>query len=83
VAGDTFTTETYSSALFNNRNVGTAKPVSVTGLSISGGDAGNYTLASTSASTTANISARTLTISAMGVNKVYDGNANATVNGVA
>ncbi|MDX1901138.1 MAG: YDG domain-containing protein, partial [Gammaproteobacteria bacterium] len=78
VAGDVFTTETYSSATFADKNVGTAKTVSVSGIAISGGDASNYTF-NTTATTTANITARALTISATGINKVYDGNTTATV----
>src|SRR5205823_1680324 len=54
------------------------KVVSVAGISISGTDAGNYTF-NTAALTTADITARPLTISATGVNKVYDGSPNATV----
>jgi len=77
VSGDIFS-DSYLSATFNNKNVGTAKPVSVTGIGISGTDAGNYT-ANTSAATTANITARTLTITATGINKVYDGNNKDTV----
>src|SRR4029079_14073186 len=77
VAGDVFTTS-YGSAAFNTKNVGTAKLVSVTGISISGTDAGNYT-ANTTASTTADITARALVVSAGGVNKVYDGDTTATV----
>jgi hypothetical protein len=41
------------SASFATKTVGTNKTVSATGLSLSGTDAGNYQLASTSASTTA------------------------------
>src|SRR5204863_1570186 len=52
--------------------------VSVSGISISGADAGNYTFNLT-ASTTADITARPLSVSATGVNKVYDGSAAATV----
>jgi hypothetical protein len=77
VAGDVLTTS-YASATFTDKNVGTGKPVSVSGISISGGDAGNYT-SNTTASTTATITQRALTISATGVNKVYDGNTTATV----
>src|SRR5207253_3239239 len=77
VAGDNLTTA-YTSATFNNRNVGTTKPVSVSGISISGADSGNYTF-NTTASTTADITARALTVSATGVNKVYDGTDAATV----
>ena len=80
VSGDDLTTS-YASASFNNKNVGTNKPVSVSGISIFGGaDAGNYVLGNTTANTTANITQKTLTVSASGVNKTYDGNASATVN---
>ncbi|MFN4257951.1 MAG: beta strand repeat-containing protein [Gemmataceae bacterium] len=78
VAGDVLTIS-FTSATFNNKNVGTNKTVTVSGISITGTDAGNYTLGSTTATTTANITARTLTVSATAQNKVYDGNANATV----
>jgi hypothetical protein len=53
--------------------------VTATGLSLSGADAGNYGLASTSAATTGDITVRTLTVSATGANKVYDGTTAATV----
>jgi hypothetical protein len=78
VSGDAVT-DAYTSASFNDKNVGTGKPVSVSGVSISGADAGNYTLGNTTASTTADITGITLTVSAAGINKVYDGNATATV----
>src|SRR5207245_1192012 len=42
VAGDVFT-DSYTAASFANKTVGTGKPVSVSGISISGTDAGNYT----------------------------------------
>src|SRR5213076_989281 len=67
VAGDVFT-DSYTSAAFNTKDVGTGKPVSVSGISIAGTDAGNYTF-NTTASTTANITARSLTVSATGINK--------------
>jgi len=66
-------------ATFADKTVGNGKSVTATGLSLSGADAGNYQLASTSASTTADITARALTVSATGVNKVYDGTTAATV----
>ena len=53
--------------------------MTVSGISITGADAGNYTLTVTTAATTANITARALTVTATGVNKVYDGNTTATV----
>src|SRR5262249_58353529 len=65
-------------ATFADKDVGTGKGVSVSGISISGTDAGNYTF-NTTATTTADITARALTVSAHGVNKVYDGTTAATV----
>ena len=70
---------TGGAASFDNKNVGTGKSVTATGLSLSGADAGNYTLASSSASTTASINARALVVSATGSDKVYDGTASASV----
>src|SRR6185312_16341631 len=73
VSGDVVTTA-YTSALFDDKNAGNGKPITVTGISITGGtDAGNYDLANTTASATANITKRPLTVSATGVNKEYDG----------
>src|SRR5207302_1632205 len=77
LSGDVFT-DSYTSATFDTKNVGTGKPVSVSGIAITGADAGNYTVNAT-ASTTADITARALTVSATGVNKVYDGTTAATV----
>jgi hypothetical protein len=77
VAGDNLTSA-YLSATFADKNVGAAKTVTVTGISISGTDASNYT-ANTSTTTTANITPRTLTITASGQNKTYDGTTAATV----
>ena len=68
-----------TSAAFIDKNVGTGKVVAVSGIAITGADAGNYSLASTAASTTANITPRALTVSATGINKVYDGTTAATV----
>jgi hypothetical protein len=66
-------------ATFADKNMGNGKTVTVTGLSLTGANAGNYVLASTSATNTANITKATLTVSATGVNKIYDGTTNATV----
>jgi hypothetical protein len=63
----------YTSASFASTHVGSGKTVSVSGISISGADAGNYNLTSTSATTSANISARPITVSAVADTKVYDG----------
>ncbi len=68
-----------SNGHFGNKNVGDGKTVTAD-VELIGGDKANYQLTSPSAATTANISERDLTVTATGVNKVYDGNANATVN---
>ena len=69
---------TGGAATFGDKKVGTGKTVTATGLTLSGADAGNYTVNST-ATTTANIAAYALTITATGVSKVYDGTTGATV----
>ncbi|MFN0054148.1 MAG: beta strand repeat-containing protein, partial [Planctomycetales bacterium] len=78
VSGDTLTTN-YGSASFADKNVETGKTVSVIGMAISGADAANYALSSTTASATADITARSLTVSATGVSRLYDGTTNANV----
>ncbi|HSZ59624.1 MAG TPA: YDG domain-containing protein [Tepidisphaeraceae bacterium] len=77
VTGDSLTTA-YTTATFADKNVGAAKTVSVSGISLSGTDAPNYTF-NTSTSTTANITPRALTVTAIGVNKIYDGTTAASV----
>jgi hypothetical protein len=58
--------------------VGAGKAVSVSGIGITGADAGNYSV-NTTAATTADITQRALTVSATAQNKVYDGGTSATV----
>ncbi len=69
LAGDVLVLS-YTNAIFNDQNVGTGKTVSVTGISISGADAGNYTF-NTSTGTTASITPVTLNISAQAKTKTY------------
>jgi hypothetical protein len=71
-------TVVHTGATFADKNVGTGKTVSVTGVSLTGTDAGNYTVAATG-STTADLTPRTLNVTYTGVNKVYDGALSATV----
>ena len=78
VTGDVFT-DGDTTASFADKNVGSAKTVSVAGISITGTDAANYTLASTTTTASANITQRTLTVSATAQDKVYDGNSTANV----
>ncbi len=67
-------------ASFANKNVGTGKSVDVTGISLSGAAAGNYSLAATTTTTTADITAKALIASATGTNKTYDGNTTTSVS---
>lgn len=76
-AGDTVTLG-HSTAAFIDKNVGTAKTVNVSGITVTGADAGNYTPNSTT-TTTANITAAPLTIYATGSDKTFDGTTTATV----
>ena len=78
IAGDEVSLDG-GTAKFSNKNVGTDKPVTLTGASLVGADKGNYTLGSVS-NDQADITARDLTVSATGINKTYDGNTDATVN---
>jgi hypothetical protein len=78
VAGDTVAFDgTNYSALFGDKNAGTAKSVSVSGLSLTGTDAGNYSLTQP-AGLTANITPRALTVTAVSATKPYDGTTRAT-----
>ncbi|WP_392544136.1 MBG domain-containing protein [Oryzobacter telluris] len=74
--GDTVTL-TGGSATFSDKNVGTAKTVTGSGFTLSGTHAGNYTLGSV-ATTTAAITAKSLTGSFTSANKTYDGTTTAT-----
>jgi hypothetical protein len=68
---------------FANKNAATGKTVTET-FGISGTDAGNYLLASNTATTTANITAATLTVSgATAASKTYDGTTTASISGGA
>jgi hypothetical protein len=78
VSGDSVT-DSYASAGFSDPNAGTGKAVTVVGIQVTGNDAANYTLTSTTATTTANITGATLTVAATGVTKTYDGTTNASV----
>jgi hypothetical protein len=62
---------------FDNENVGTGKTVTLVETN-GGDDVGNYTITD-QGSTTANITAKTLTATASASNKVYDGNTTASV----
>ena len=70
-SGDDLTI-TYGAATFNDRNVGSGKPIAVTGITVTGPAAGNYTF-NTSASAAADITVRSLLITAVSDSRVYNG----------
>ena len=78
IAGDTVNLA--SSGTFNNKNAATGKTVNVVAGALSGADAGNYTLTSSNNSTTADITAKSITGTITAANKVYDGNTTATTS---
>ena len=79
ISGDAVTFS--QSALFDSKNAGTGKTVNVTGISIGGTDAPNYTLLNNSATTTADIAPKALAVSGITAsNKVYDGTRAAAVH---
>ncbi|MDX2074727.1 MAG: MBG domain-containing protein [Alphaproteobacteria bacterium] len=65
----------FTTARFGNKNVGTNKNVTVNGISISGADSANYNLTNTTATDQADITPAALTITANNQSQVYgDGN---------
>lgn len=75
------TLNTAATATYNNRNAGTGKIVTVTGMSISGSAAGNYTL--TQPALTGDITPRPITVTAPTISKAYNGNTNAPLGSFA
>ena len=68
--------------LFSDKNVGTAKPVSITGLTLDGVDAANYALALPDFNGTADITPRMISVDGIAaLNKVYDGTVTAILSG--
>jgi hypothetical protein len=78
---DVFTV-VYTGALFDDKNVGTGKNVTVSGISLTGTDAGNYTPNET-ATTTADITQKPLAVTAVAASKVWDGNTTATITSLS
>ena len=78
VSGDNVTIS-YANAEFNNKNVGTGKVVTFSGITIGGTAAANYALSSTSVTANANITAKGLNLSNFAASdKTYDGTTNST-----
>lgn len=70
-----------ASGQFADKNVGNGKTVGITGLTLGGADAGNYVLASSTASTTASITPASISVSGITAqDRVYNGSTVATVN---
>ena len=76
VSGDVFIVS--GTSTFSDKNVGTGKTVTASGIALTGIDAANYTPNST-ATTTANITARSLTVTISAANKTYDRTTTANV----
>ena len=74
VAGDDITAAA-TSAAYNDKNVARANRIDYTGLTLTGTDAGNYTLAATTAEGAGTITRRMLTFNGVTAQtKTYDGN---------
>ncbi len=80
IFGDTVTVDKTSSN-FSDINVGNNKTVSVSGISIGGPGAPNYSLQNNSTTTTATITRKSTTASYTASNKTYDRNSVASVSG--
>src|SRR6185436_18719749 len=65
---------------FDSSAVGTGKTVTANGLSLAGAQASNYALSATTATTTADISAATLTPAITVNSKTYDGTSSTAIN---
>jgi hypothetical protein len=72
---------TGGTATFANAAIGDGKTVTATSFTLTGTDAGNYTISPNSATATASITTRTLTASVTISTKVYDGGLSATISG--
>ena len=74
IAGDTVTVNKPATGAYADKNAGTGKAVTVTGLTLSGASAGNYALAASVTGNVGTITKKTITSSLNGiVSKVYNG----------
>ena len=77
IAGDNVTAAA-TGATYNDKNVAAANRIDYTGVSLSGADAGNYSLAATTAQGAGTITKRTLTVDTVTAqSKTYDGTTSA------
>ena len=70
---------TADAAFTAGKNVGTGKAIAISNVNLGGADAGNYSLASLTGTTVADITARALHVDYLGVAKTYDGAVTASV----
>ncbi len=68
-----------ATGIFDNKNVGVGKPVTVTAVTLSGTDANNYTVG-TVGQATGEITPAVLTATGTAASKVYDGTSSATIS---
>ncbi len=84
LSGDLVTLNTTSaSGQFADKNIGTNKPVTILGLSLTGSDAGNYRVSDNSGATADITTATGTVITTSGIiaqDKVYDGTTSAQIN---
>ncbi|MGW8114930.1 YDG domain-containing protein [Caproicibacterium sp. NSD3] len=81
-AGVTINTKN-ANANFSDKNVGEGKTVAVTGITLANNAKGNFILPSAEDTTTANITAKPVTIAITAADKPYDGNQTATLTGAS
>ena len=80
IGSDSVTVSGTATGVFVTKAVGNNKPITVSGLSLGGADAGNYTL--TQPTLTANITPAALVVTGLTANsKVYDGTTASTLTG--
>ena len=83
ISGDVLTVASATGA-FALKNVGTNRPVNITGITLGGADAGNYVLALDTATAHADITPANLYVTGLtAANKVYDATTAATLTGTA
>ncbi|NIA53508.1 filamentous hemagglutinin N-terminal domain-containing protein [Massilia sp. TW-1] len=83
ISGDVVALGGTGTGTFADKNVGTGKAVTVSGYTLAGADAGNYTIVQPTG-LTANVGKANLTVTGVtAANKTYDGTTAATLNGTA
>jgi hypothetical protein len=82
ISGDSVSLNDPTSGTYDTKNAGTGKAVNVTGLALSGADAGNYAVSASVSGAVGTINPKTLSASLTGtVEKTFDGTTAATLTG--